>query len=373
MSTPTLLLRGPLRDEVAAFFEPRAADIDAGLADVREGLAFVHDRVLAGDAREPNGDLARVATAIATVAWSDLASAFSLWCHRMVLEYLSLARAGTAPREVALTALLRVQRLGSTGLAAAMAHHVSGAPLPIEARREGGALLLDGRVRWASNLFADGFVLVTAARDAGGGPPLIVALAAGAPGLRIDPYPDLLALQATASSSLVLEAVRVEADAIVSEDFGAFIARVRPVFLVLQSAFCWGLARRALDEAGRAISGQAELLRPQLAEAEGRAGALAQDLARAARTGPAAVRLHELVRLRLESAHLATAAVALEVQAVGSRGYARGSGTARRLREVAFLPIQAPTEVQLRAELARGEVPAEAGLSIPSLPVDGHR
>lgn len=360
MSTPTLLLRGPLRDEVAAFFEPRAADVDAGLADVREGLAFMHDRVLASDESEPNGDLARVAAAIATVAWSDLASAFSLWCHRMVLEYLSLARPGSPPRDVALAALLRVHLCGSTGLAAAMAHHVSGTPLPIEARREGGALLLDGRVRWASNLFADGFVLVTAARDADGGPPLIVALRAGSPGLRVDPYPELVALQATASSSLVLEAVRADDDAVVSDDFGAFIDRVRPVFLVLQAAFCWGLARRALDEAGHAISGQAEVLLPELAEAEGRAVAQAEELSRAAHAGPAAARIRELVRLRLESARLAAAAVALESLAVGSRGYARGSGTARRLREVAFLPIQAPTEVQLRTELARGQALAKA-------------
>ena len=360
MSAPTLLLHGPLRDGVTAFFEARAAAVDAGQADVRAGLAFVHEHVLAGHAREPNSDLARVAAAIATVAWSDVASAFSLWCHRMVLEYLSLARPGTPPREVALPALLRVRLCGSTGLAAAMAHHVSGTPLPIEARRESGALLLDGRVRWASNLFADGFVLVTAARDAGGGPPLIVALRAGSPGLRVDPYPQLLALQATASSSLVLEAVRADDDAIVSDDFGAFIARVRPVFLVLQAAFCWGLARRALDEAGRAIAGQAEVLRPELAEAEERAAALAEELDRAARAGPAAALVRELVRLRLESARLATAAVALETRAVGSRGYARASGTARRLREAAFLPIQAPTEVQLRTELARGELLAVA-------------
>lgn len=361
MSAPTLLLRGPLRDEVAAFFEARAADVDAGQADVREGLAFVHDRVLADDEREPNGDLPRIAAAIATVAWSDLASAFSLWCHRMVIEYVTLAGPGTPLRKVTLPLLLRVERCGSTGLAAAMAHHVSGAPLPIEARREEDALFLDGRVRWASNLFVDDFVLVTAARDAVGGPPLIVALAAGSPGLRVDPYPELLALQATASSSLALEAVRVEDDAVVCEDFGAFIARVRPVFLVLQASFCWGLARRALDEAGRWISGQAvEVLLPELAEAEERAAALAGELAAAARAGPAAARVRELVRLRLESAHLATAAVALEIRAVGSRGYARGSGTARRLREAAFLPIQAPTEVQLRAELAGTRVPAAA-------------
>ncbi len=67
------------------------------------------------------------------------------------------------------------------------------------------------------------------------------------------------------------------------------------------------------------------------------------------------------MRVRLEAARLAVEAVALEAKAVGSRGYARGSETARRLREAAFLPIQAPTEVQLRAELARAErVPTPA-------------
>lgn len=358
MTASTLLLSGPLREEVAAFFEARAADVDAGRADVRDGLALVHDRVLARDEREPNRDLARVAAAIATVAWSDLASAFSLWCHRMVLEYLSLARPGTPPREVALAKLLRGELCGSTGLAAAMAHHVSGAPLPIDARRDDGALLLDGRVRWASNLFPDGFVLVTAARDVDGGPPLIVALEAGSPGLRVDPCPELLALQGTQSSSLVLEAVRVGREAVVSDEFGAFIARVRPVFLVLQSAFCWGLARRGLDEAARAISGEAEVLRPELSEAEACAAGLADALLRAA-AGPAAPRIAGLVRLRLDAARLATSAVSLESRAVGSRGYARRSGTARRLREAAFLPIQAPTEVQLRNELARAEVLAD--------------
>ena len=60
----------------------------------------------------------------------------------------------------------------------------------------------------------------------------------------------------------------------------------------------------------------------------------------------------ELVRLRLDCARLATATTALEAKVVGGRGYVTTSPTARRLREAAFLPIQAPTEGQLRWELS---------------------
>ncbi len=334
----SLLLAGALRDDVGAFFEAAATDVDAARRDTREGLRFIAGRVLDADA-----PLEAVARTIASVAWSDLASAFSLWCHRMVLVYL----AGHAERaEVA-----ALRRFGSTGLAAAMAHHVSGAPLPIEARADGDTLILDGKVRWASNLFAPDFLLVTATRV--GVRAAVVVLRGETAGLRVDPYPDLLALQATASSSLTLAGARVEPAAIVNGDLSAFVARVRPTFLALQSSFCWGLARRALDEARAPLAGAAALLAGEHDALEARAETLAEAVVATANGNRP--RERELVRVRLEAARLAVEAVALEAKAVGSRGFARSSATARRLREAAFLPIQAPTEVQLRAELARAE------------------
>jgi hypothetical protein len=44
---------------------------------------------------------------------------------------------------------------------------------------------------------------------------------------------------------------------------------------------------------------------------------------------------------------------ALEAKMMGGRGYVVTTPTARRLREAAFLPIQALTERQLRWEIAR--------------------
>jgi alkylation response protein AidB-like acyl-CoA dehydrogenase len=233
-----------------------------------------------------------------------------------------------------------------------MAHHVAGTPLPIRWRREGEELVLDGRVSWASNLFPPGFVMVTAAAHAEDGRPVVVALRGDAPGLEVDPYPRLLALQATGSSSLTLRGVRTAADAVVAGDFSGFVARVRPVFLLLQSSFCWGLARRALDEARAGLRGDDDVFAADLAALEARADGLAGFVGGAVRARGAGHPMRRLVETRLACAQLATAAVALETKIVGGRGYVVTSGPARRLREAAFLPVQAPTEGQLRWELS---------------------
>jgi alkylation response protein AidB-like acyl-CoA dehydrogenase len=165
-----------------------------------------------------------------------------------------------------------------------------------------------------------------------------------------------MALQATFSSSATLQGVRVGGDRVVSDDFPGFVDRVRAPFLLLQSSFCWGLAGRALVEAAallRAAQGPNAVLRPDLAALKETAGRLAGALRRAAATRGRDVPIRDVVRLRLECAQLATAAVALEAKAAGGRGYVVDCATARRLREAAFLPIQAPTEGQLRWELAR--------------------
>src|SRR3954466_11154548 len=146
-----LLLAPGVREHVGAFLEPRAAAVDAGEAGVKEALAFLNDELAhapGADQSQPNADLTCVAETIATAAGCDMSAAFSLWCHRMVLEYLSCAPDGSPLWQSTLPELLATRRLGSTALAAAMAYHVAGTPLPIQWRREGGDIVLDGRVNW---------------------------------------------------------------------------------------------------------------------------------------------------------------------------------------------------------------------------------
>jgi alkylation response protein AidB-like acyl-CoA dehydrogenase len=353
-TTADLFLEPGLQAHVHAFFEPRAAAVDAGQATIREGMAFLSRQVLphppAGE--RPNADLRRVAGTIATIAWSDMSTAFSLWCHRMVLEYVGQASAGSSQLDEVRRRLLNVEWLGSTALAPAMAHYVSGAPLPLTWRREGGRVVLNGRVHWASNLFRPDFFQVAAAAHTETGEVIVVGIPGDVAGPCVDAYPALLALQSTASSSLTYRDVRIDPEWIITHDFRPFIREIRPSFLLLQSSFCWGLAQRALTEARTALKGVNESLRGELDALEAESARLVAFFSHNLDTRGADTPERELVRLRLDCARLATATTALEAKVVGGRGYVTTSPTARRLREAAFLPIQAPTEGQLRWELA---------------------
>lgn len=353
MSLPSLLLPPDLRAQALAYFEPRAVAVDRGELPTRDGIAFACRCLLAeaGNADHPNADLTRVVEVIATVAWSDMSCAFALWCQRMALEYLALAPPGSFLREELLPRVARVEWLGSTGLAGAMAHYVAGVPLRVSAVRRGGTVTLSGRLSWASNLFPPAFVLVTAAQA--DGEPIIVAIPGDVPGLHIEPYPPLMALQATGSSSVCFEEVMLGPEWVLTQDFRAFIARVRPPFLLAQSAFAWGLAARALAESEPQLQGVNAVLRPEFEALSAEAARLAAWIREAARSRGQEATPRDLVQARLDCARLATQAVALEAKATGGRGYVATTSTARRLREAAFLPIQSPTEGQLRWELSQ--------------------
>jgi alkylation response protein AidB-like acyl-CoA dehydrogenase len=355
MSQPSALHQGDVRARIEGFFEPRAAQVDCCEAGVKEGLVFLNSEILPAARTEagPNGDLLFLMRTASTVAWSDMSTAFTLWCQRMVMEYVWYGTRGSGQFDELLDRLERVDLLGSTGLAAAMAHVISGAPLPITWRQDGNAIVLNGRINWASNLSRPDFVLVTAAAHEEDGREIIVAIPGDAPGLEIDPYPELVALQSTRSSSLRLVDIHLGTDAIITDDFGAFVAYVRPRFLLVQSGFAWGIAARSLSEARGALRGVNEVMRPDLEALESRRDEYERQLIDyAAATLVGTVIARDVVQLRLNCAQLATASVALEAKAVGGRGYLRDCSTVRRMREVAFLPVQAPTEGQLRWELS---------------------
>ena len=182
----------------------------------------------------------------------------------------------------------------------------------------------------------------------------MAVLDSSTPGVRINPPPALLGLGCTASTSLQLDEVRIDDADIISTDLVDFVRGVRPVFLLLQSAFCTGAGRAALDASESALTGINEVFAGEVA-------ALRSDH-RSVRTrlydfsaDPAAQGPADLIRLRLDAAQVAVRAARLEATLRGGAGYATGSASNRRFREIAFLPIQSPSEGQLRWELAQYE------------------
>jgi alkylation response protein AidB-like acyl-CoA dehydrogenase len=328
------------------FFESRAAAVDGGTATVREGLAELGRRGL------PGADLIESIRLVRHVARSDMATAFSAWAHRMVIEYISLSPEDCSAR-AALPALSTADTLGATALAAGTVHVLAGAELPITSREDGDEIVLDGRIAWASNLIPPFLVVTAAAFVDDPSRTVVVAIPDGTAGLNVAPYPELLALQATGSSFVKIEGVRVPRSAIISEDLAAFARHVLPRFLLLQCAFCSGIAGRALDEATEKLGPMGDSIRPSLDETR---AAVAEADAAIERLAPEAgtrTPTDEVLALRLRWSQLATEAVRLELCVSGGRGYMASSPTARRVREAAFLPIQAPTEVLLRWLLSR--------------------
>ncbi len=344
------LAGGALPSDLGAYFAERADAVDRGTADVRDGL-----RHLAGHGLLAPPDLATSCAVIEEIARYCLASAFSAWAHTMVAEYLSLSESPALQAEV--PRLRRAERIGSTAMAPAMQHLVGLADLGVAFRHEGASLVVDGAVRWASNLFPQDVVVVVGAAGPNGSR-AVLAIASDAPGVHAGTPLELLALGATRSSSLRFEGVALDPSQVVSSDFEPFLRAVKPRFLLLQSSFCLGLARAALEgaevrlERTFAAFGREHLrLRSDLDVLRARHRQLIED-----REPTPTVVAH-----RLDVARMAQRAVDLELRVAGGAGYQASSPTARRLREAAFLPIQSPTEGHLRFELERAasdEVPA---------------
>jgi alkylation response protein AidB-like acyl-CoA dehydrogenase len=137
---------------------------------------------------------------------------------------------------------------------------------------------------------------------------------------------------------------------VLSTDLAGFVAAFRPTFLVLQTAFCAGVAARSLAEAEPDTRSPDAELGDEVSEYRAALGTMRTRLHRLAHDihHPG---IRELIELRLDTARLAVHAARLEATVCGGAGYLAASGTSRRLRETAFLPIQAPTEGHLRWEL----------------------
>jgi alkylation response protein AidB-like acyl-CoA dehydrogenase len=354
---------GLLPEEVREWLEQKAAQIDGGEANPKEALELLAKYGLLGLGRpgDPSGShIAEMAAVLEEMAGICMCSAFATWAHRMVIEYVSHAPQQSEVHE-SLGKLLAGEVIGCTAMASAFQDYVGMAPLPVIAERVPGGLRLNGTIKWASNL-QPGFLAVLGTRVEGEKEEqrAIVALPPSSPGVQVKSPPKLLALDASTSSSFSLIDVFVPDGWVISWDFPGFMGTVRKPFIVLQVAFCLGLASASLQAADQKLKDSRvtqQVLNVAFSED---ARLLASDLARLRSTHRVAMQSNEvkptdLLRLRLEAAQLAQEATQLELKITGGAGYVANSSTARRLREAAFLPVQSPTEAQLRWELARAQ------------------
>ncbi|MDO5075980.1 acyl-CoA dehydrogenase family protein [Corynebacterium sp.] len=319
-----------------------AAAVDSGTVDARYILPLL------GPEKLGEGLLATART-IREISRLDLSAGFTAWAHRMTLEYLRRA-ATNAHIDSIIGQLERGERPGVTGMAAAFKEFAGCGEIELHAVPVAGGYRISGKLNWASNLYDDA-VLVTAARTVHGDR-IVFYIESQSEGVEFGSPFGLLGLNATASAWVTLDNVFVPESQIISHDFEAFIAEVRPTFVLLQVAECVGVAEAAVAAASARLTGVNETFGADVARvAEEIQGVVARQEDIIGRL-PQATAV-ELLELRLDAASCATSAANIEVRVAGGAGYAQRSPASRRFREAAFIPVQSPSESQLRWELAR--------------------
>lgn len=341
-----------------------AAVVDAGQAHPREIFPALADAGLIdlGAPANTGGELLAQAAVVEALAERSLSTAFALWGHRMSIEYL--AAAGGDYASGLLEELRSGEVPGVSGMASAFKTYAGAGTLDLSMERDAsGALSLSGRLPWASNLYPDA-VVVSAAYgpdddlDAEGErKKIVVAFRLAAPGVEVGRDLNLLALQGTASTYVKLDGVPLAPEQILTEEFEDFMGRCRPTFAVLQSSFCLGLATASFRQARANLPGLNEVFFDDFKQLGDDLGAAKERLAdfagRVAGEDPPDRK--DVLALRLEAGRLAVGLATLEVKTAGGKGYIADSEPNRRFREATFIPVQSPSEAQLRWELAKGK------------------
>lgn len=329
----------------------QAAALDRGTLTTRSVLTDLAEAGLLdlGAPDNTDGQLSRMLTVLEDLARCSLSAAFSVWSHRATIEFLTAA--DTAFARSILDRMRTGGHPGVSAMASGFRQLVGLGRADLTAVRTGDGYSVWGRLPWASNLYPDA-VVVTTIRDEQDRP-AVVGFPLDAAGVQVHASPDLMALQGTASSSLSLDGMILSDAQVLSQDFRRLLARVRPVFSVLQSAFCIGLAAECHHQAQQNLGGVNDTYANEVMAAGRQLSTLRSQLHEAARS-IGSDRLpapRHLLQLRLEAGQLAGVMAGLEIKTTGGRGFTLTSDANRRYREAAFIALQSPSEAQLRTEL----------------------
>lgn len=339
------LLPTALRETVAE----RAKQVDKAELDARYILPMLGDENLIG------GSLPEIAQAIRELAAEDLSTAFTVWAQRMTWEYLRFG--GTDYALTLAGALAKGERPGVTGMAPVLKESAGAGEIALTAAPVEGGYRVTGKLNWASNLYDDA-VLVTGAKTPDG-TRLIFAVEAGQEGMAFGKPFGLLGLNATASAWVTFEDLFLPEAQILTDNISDFVPAVKPVLALLQVSECLGLSEASAAAAEGRISGINETFREDLDKIiAGNADLANRQVEVIDRFLNRELNATEVLELRLDAAELAVAAANVEVRVAGGAGYAKSSSTSRRFREAAFIPVQSPSESQLRWELSRARTKA---------------
>lgn len=334
-------------EDIRTTLQENASAVDKGEKPARYGLELLAQHGLLN-----TDDLVATVRLVRGLAREDLSIAFSTWADLMVLTYL---KAADTQHPQLIEAIENGTRPGVTGMASVFKYAAGAGDLDLQARAVDGGYKVSGKLKWASNLADDSIIVSGAHSDQGG--QILFVVDGNAEGLTLGTPFGLLGLNATASAWVEFDDVFIAEENILTTSFQDYLPRVRPAFLLLQSSECLGVAESAIAAASGKTVGINEVFADDVAQTYDKITELIstqESIAEKTASGEQ-VAFADLLRLRLNAAEAAVQAANLEIRVAGGAGYAQSSPASRRYREATFIPVQSPSEGQLKWQLAREE------------------
>jgi len=353
--------RTPTLASVVAALRPLAPRIDAEgyypadlLRDLGEAGAYAHHTARLGGG--PAG-LTTAIDAMADVGAWCLSTAFCMWCQQALVWYLDRAD-NDAPRERYLQAVATGTTLGGTGLSNPIKALAGFEPLALKGERVAGGYRVVGRLPFVSNIEAGHLFASIFAIEGAPDRYAMAVFTAGADGVDQARNAHFVALEGTATSSVLIRNAFVPDDDVLSDDAGRFVPRIRKGFVLLQAGMALGIARGAAramrqDGPGRRLAEHLPLgpdaIDDRIAQLRDRLTSHIRAVEEPDRSS-----FLDVLRTRLDLTWLALEATQAAALQYGARGYLVGAEAARRLREAQFVAIVTPSVKHITAELARG-------------------
>ncbi len=309
-----------------------------------------------GHHARPQGDIAAAIAVMTEVGKVCGSTAFSMWCQNALVWYLANSENPQA-RERYLADVASGTQLGGTGLSNPMKYFAGIERLALKAARVEGGYSVTGRLPFVSNI-ENGHLLACIFSIEGSEKLGMAVLRAGEGSVTLARNAHFIALEGTATYSVLIRDAFVSDADVLSHDALPFVTRIRKGFVLLQTGCGFGVARGAaqsMREDSFTRENAAHLpLQPDMIDA--RCDALI-DQVRALAEAPQETnraQFLEVLKVRLAISWLALESTQAAMLQWGARGYLTGSETSRRLREAQFVATVTPSTKHITSELAKG-------------------
>jgi alkylation response protein AidB-like acyl-CoA dehydrogenase len=272
-----------------------------------------------------------------------MTTGFNLWCHLTAMTYLRRSGNPYLQSNV-LPQLENGEMLGGTGLSNPMKYYAGLEKLCLKARRSESGYILSGVLPSVSNLGADhGFGVVAAVDD---DTRIMAFIRCSSEGLTLREKVHYIGINGSATYSCEFDDVFVPDEWILSEQADAFVASIRPQFLMYQIPLGLGVTDASIQSMYKVRdrqSGCCSYIGVQPDDLEAELAPLRETIYRLASSDHLSQLWPEAVKARLEITYLTLKAVQTCMLHYGGAGYLQNSSPSRRLREAYFLSNLTPT------------------------------